>query len=337
MIRLISTALLCLFFAGSISAKPDLVVAADGSGDFTRIQEALDSAPDFNSRPFVIYIKNGVYNEKIFISKSNIVLAGENRDSTIIIFAELRKNWRADHPDDYGAGVINIRNNVSDIAFYSLTVYNNFGSLHGDHDHQFAIRGGGGVTRIIIEDCRIIADGGDTLALWNTDDGMYYHNNCYFEGYVDYVCPRGFCFIENSSFFGHNLTASIWHDGSNNKDQKLVIRNSYFDGVAGFPLGRFHRDAQFFLINCRFSENMADKKIFFAPSDPPRILSWGEDRIYFYNCHRQNSDFSWYKDNLPTTGDQIIPDEMNALRTFNYEWDPESVANKIKNKLIDPE
>ena len=57
-----------------------------------------------------------------------------------------------------------------------------------------------GVTRIILDNCKIISDGGDALSLWNTPDGMYYHNNCYFEGWVDYVCPRGYCFIENSQF-----------------------------------------------------------------------------------------------------------------------------------------
>ena len=94
----------------------------------------------------------------------------------------------------------------------TLTIYNNYGSIYGDHDHAFAIRAGEGVTRIIIDNCKIISDGGDTLSIWNTDDGMYYHSNCYFEGWVDYVCPRGYCYIENSHFFGHNLTASIWRN-----------------------------------------------------------------------------------------------------------------------------
>jgi len=69
-------------------------------------------------------------------------------------------------------------------------------------------------TRISILHANVIADGGDTLSLWNTTSGMYYHSDCYFEGWVDYVCPRGWAYITNSRFFGHNLTASIWHDGS---------------------------------------------------------------------------------------------------------------------------
>lgn len=323
--------LLALFYfltPAIVISKPDLIVSKDGSGDFTAIQAAIDAAPDHPEKLFIIYIKNGIYNEKLFITKNNLALAGENRDSTIIIFAELRKNWREDHPDDYGSGVVNIKNKVTDIIFHSLTIHNNYGSLSGDNDHQFAIRAGEGVTRITINNCKVVSDGGDAVALWNKNDGMYYHNQCYFEGYVDYVCPRGYCFIENSKFFGHNLTASIWHDGSGSEEQKFVIKNSYFDGVKGFPLGRFHRDAQFFLIDCTFSKNMADKRIFFAPSDPLRILSWGENRIYFYNCRGEGKDYSWHKDNLV-----FDPGTITAEWIFNKKWDPKVQLSLLYQNL----
>lgn len=334
MYRLIfSINLICFLSLPFTFAKYDFIVSKDGSGDFNSIQTALNSVSDVGQKPFIIFIKNGLYNEKIYIEKSNIALVGESKDSTIIIYAELRKNWRENHPDDYGAGVVNIKNKISNITFCSLTIHNNYGSLYGDKDHQFAIRAGEGVTRIIIDDCKIIADGGDTVSLWNTQGGMYYHRNCYFEGYVDYICPRGFCFIDNSTFFGRNLTASIWHDGSNNEDQKFVIRNCSFDGVEGFPLGRFHRDAQFILIDCTFSKNMADKKIFFAPSDPPRILQWGEERIYFFNCHRDGEDFDWHKDNLDDLKDHPKPEKITPAWVFNNNWDPAAQLEELNRKL----
>lgn len=325
--------LLSLIAFLNIYAKADIIVSQDGNGNFSTIQDALNSVSVENEEYKIIFIKNGLYKEKLFIEKSNIVLVGENKDSTIIVYAELRKKWREKNPDDYGAGVVNIKNNITDISFISLTIRNNYGSLFGDNDHQFTIRAGEGVTRIIIDDCYIIADGGDTVSLWNTDDGMYYHNNCFFEGYVDYVCPRGYCFIENSRFYGHNLTASIWHDGSLNKKHKFVLSNCYFDGVNGFPLGRFHRDAQFFLINCTFSENMADKKIFFAPSNPPRILQWGEERVYFYNCHREGGDFIWHQNNLELAEGKPNPEQINANWIFNNKWNPTVVLNLIKKEF----
>lgn len=319
-------------FTNNYSFTPDFIVSKDGTGDFSSIQDALTTIPSASERQYIIYIKSGTYNERIFIEKSNIVLVGENKDNTRIAFAELRKNWRAEHPDDYGSAVVNIKNDVTDIIFINLTIHNNYGGLFGDNDHQFAIRGGEGVTRIIIDNCNIIADGGDTVSLWNTNDGMYYHSNSYFEGYADYVCPRGYCYIENSKFYGHSLTASIWHDGSAKEDHKFVIKNSSFDGVAGFSLGRFHRDAQFFLIDCVFSDNMADRKIYFAPSNPPRILQWGEGRTYFYNCSGEKVDYDWHKDNFKFIESFPSPEEISALWTFNYKWDPESILKSLYEK-----
>ncbi len=326
--------LLIIYSDQGFTQKYDFVVAQDGSGDFDTIQSALDSVPVHHSKRFIIYIKNGTYNEKLFVEKGNIAIVGENSENTKIVFAELRKNWKADHPDDYGSSVVNIKDNVTDILICSLTVYNNYGSLYGDHDHAFSIRAGEGVTRVIFDNCRIISDGGDTVSLWNKNDGMYYHSNCYFEGWVDYVCPRGYCYIENSSFYGHNLTASIWHDGDTNKDQKFVLRNCRFDGVQGFALGRFHREAQFYLLDCNFSESMADKKIFFTPSNPPRILQWGENRIYFYNCHRDNIDFPWFKNNLDSAPGNPKPEAINAVWTFNNQWDPVKELTEFYNSHV---
>jgi pectinesterase len=322
-----------LINANAYSLSNKIIVSKDGSGDFITIQEALNSVPVNSSERVVIFIKNGIYNEKIFIEKSNIVLIGENIDETKIIYAELRKNWREVHPDDYGSAVVNIKNNTTDILISSITIHNNYGEMFGDNDHAFAIRAGEGVTRIIIDNSKIISDGGDTVSLWNKEDGMYYHSKCYFEGWVDYVCPRGFCYIENSSFYGHNLTASIWHDGSQNEEHKFVLRNCRFDGVEGFPLGRFHRDAQFYLIDCSFTSNMADKKIFFAPSNPPRTLQWGEERIYFNNCNGDSLNYSWHNDNLNSAPDNPDPKIIDAKWTFNGKWDPVKELNEFYTQL----
>lgn len=321
-------------FAQSDEENRIITVAQDGSGDFTSIQQSLNSI-DYNyTGCTTIFIKNGTYKEKLFIEHSKLIICGESKDKTIIEFAELRKNWRTKNSDDdYGSATINIKQDITDITFRSLTIKNNYGSLYGDHDHAFAIRGFEGVTRIILDDCAVISDGGDTVSLWNTDDGMYYHRNCYFEGWVDYVCPRGYCLIEDSKFYGHNLTASIWHDGSKNEDQKFAIKNSYFDGVENFPLGRFHRDAQFYLIDCTFSPNMADKQIFFAPSNPPRILQWGENRIYYANCKVEGKEYLWLKDNLNESKEHPTKDEITEDWVFNGLWNPTKVLEKIDLEL----
>jgi pectinesterase len=321
--------LTCVFFSSVLAGeKANIIVAQDGSGQFKNIQDAIDSVPADNKQNFIILIRNGVYREKLFITKSFITLVGEDRDSTRIIYAELRKNINRTPMDmrgDWGAAVVNIDSFVTDITLANLTVHNNYGTLNNDESHQFAVRGGG--TRIIIINCNIIADGGDTLSLWNKKDGMYYHANCYFEGGVDYVCPRGWCYITDSKFYGRNRSASIWHDGDADKNQKFVIRYSSFDGVQGFSLGRNHRDGQIFLLDCQFSPAMADTPIYW-PSTSKTPWKWGA-RHYYYNCHRQGGDFAWFKDNLETAAAAPMQNDINAKWTFDGKWDPEETMPAV--------
>lgn len=63
-----------------------MIVALDGSGDFIKIQDAVDSIPDKNSKKVVIKIKNGVYREKLFIEKPFVSLQGEDVEKTIITY-----------------------------------------------------------------------------------------------------------------------------------------------------------------------------------------------------------------------------------------------------------
>ncbi|KAF7805079.1 putative pectinesterase/pectinesterase inhibitor 28 [Senna tora] len=66
--------------------KPDVVVAKDGSGKFKSINEALNQVPKKNKKPFVIYIKEGVYKEYVHIKKdmTYVVLIGDGGNKTRI-------------------------------------------------------------------------------------------------------------------------------------------------------------------------------------------------------------------------------------------------------------
>jgi pectinesterase len=328
-------ALLLVMVTAEGSAQIDVIVATDGSGRFTSIQAAIDSIPPDAGRHRTILIRRGTCREKLFIRKGNVALVGEDRQATRIIYPVLRDEWNRDHEgSDWGAGVVNIDTGVTDVTLANLTVYNNHGLQHGTlNKHQFAIRAAG--TRIMLLSCTVISDGGDAVSLWNKQNGMYYHADCAFEGWVDFVCPRGWCYITRSTFFGHNTpSASIWHDGSADSTQKFVITDSFFDGVSGFPLGRNHLDAQIYLVRCRFSANMADRP-FFRPPSSPAPWRWG-DRHYFYDCHRDGGDFAWFADNLETAAGKPLPEEITARWTFDGRWDPESAIPASVQGLLPP-
>jgi len=314
--------------------KRFITVAADGSGDFKTITAAIRSLPMFNYQRTEIYIKNGRYNEKIKIDQDYITLKGESREKTILQYSQLRTDWIA-HKDSIGPAVINL--NGDDFILENMTVENTQPQIG---PHAFTIYGTG--TRTIILNSNIISKGGDTVSLWDYKTGMYYHANCYFEGAVDFVCPRGWCFIRDSKFFELKKTAALWHAGGDNSNQKFVIRNSSFDGVKGFELGRHHYEAQFYLLDCVFSDSMSREPIYrvvYADSTKNRPFNWGS-RYYFFNCKSSSENLDWIKNNLHTTNELLKPEDITPQWTFDNKWDPESkegpkiISYRIENNSL---
>jgi pectin methylesterase-like acyl-CoA thioesterase len=65
-----------------------VVVAGDGTGDFTTVQGAIDFVPDRSSRRVTIFIRNGSYEEIVYFrSKSNVTIVGEDRDKVVVFYA----------------------------------------------------------------------------------------------------------------------------------------------------------------------------------------------------------------------------------------------------------
>lgn len=325
--------LICIcLYAVQARAQHRIIVAGDGSGDFTSIQAAVNSLPDSSAEPRVIFIRKGTYREKVFITKHNLVLEGQDREKTVLVFAVARDEWRCDHPDDWGVATLNVRAN--DITLKNLTVTNSFGfDFKGDYtvpcasdstgkrtisirSHQMALRTQF-CTRLKAINCHFRAFGGDTVSPWETENGMWYFRDCIMEGGVDFYCPRGWAWAENCEFITHSGTAAIWHDGSANPDAKTVLIGCRFRGFDNFSLGRYHRDAQFFLLNCEFAGNMKDAAIYRVPT--ANTIKWGE-RIYYYNCHREGGrDFSWYADKLPAG---IQAKDITVGWVFGNRWSP---------------
>ncbi len=314
---------LLLLLTVSLQADPGfggIVVAQDGSGDFETLTEAVDSLPMYCYERVVIFIKNGVYEEKILIAQDNITLLGESREGTIIEFSQARPAW-IENEDTIGPAVINLTGD--DIILDNLTIEN---TQKDKSIHAFAIYGKG--TRTIIQNCNVWSEGGDTVSLWNYKEGMYYHANCDFRGAVDFVCPRGWCYIKDSSFYTVRDTAAIWHAGGYDEDQKFVLKNCKFDGAEEFELGRHHYEAQFFLIDCEFSDKVKDKPIYrvtYENVSRNRPFNWGE-RYYFSNATGEGIH-DWMTD-----GGKV--GEMTAKSTFAAKWDPESKLGPVLQEII---
>jgi pectinesterase len=336
----ITVTVFCLVGAALVYARvvpqKQIVVDAGGKGDFKTIQEALNSLPDSALADRVIFIKKGTYREKVFMTKSHVVLQGEDEKNTTITQAIARDIWRCDgNSTDWGVATLNLRGN--DITLKNLSIINSYGFDHmadttigcmvdgkmtqkkvARNGHQMALRSFE-TTRLKVINCTLRAYGGDTVSPWNTQAGMFYFKDCTMEGGVDFYCPRGWAYAEGCKFICHNREAAIWHDGSGNKEQKTVLKDCSFSGDDGFKLGRYHKDSQFYLLNCTFAKNMADAPVYQAASSAG--VQYGK-RVYFYNCHRQGGNYAWLKDNLNEAAGMPTANSIDAVWAMDKKWNP---------------
>ena len=117
--------ILSILVSIQLNAQTRIIVDVNGKGDYRTIQGAINNLPDSSATPRVIFIKKGVYNEKLYIEKPNIIFEGEDRKATIIIASIARDEWRCGHTDDWGVATMNV--GANDITLKNLTITNNFG------------------------------------------------------------------------------------------------------------------------------------------------------------------------------------------------------------------
>lgn len=169
--------------------KNYFVVALDGSGDYTSIQEAINNCSSFPYQRITIFIKNGLYREKVKVHEWNtrLTLLGESKEKTII-------SW-----DDY-FGKMNMGPNST---FYTPTLFVEGGEFIA---RNLTIENTAGevgqavalsvfADKVQIENCRIIGNQ-DTLYA-SGDSARQYYKNCYIEGTTDFIFGRSTAFFES--------------------------------------------------------------------------------------------------------------------------------------------
>lgn len=311
------------------------------------IQAAIEKAPENGTEPFKILIKNGVYNQKVIIDRPNIVLVGEHRDSCIIVGAEARNLFMVkEHKGErVHQGIVILTDKADDCLISGLTMINNYGTtVTNTTNHQFTVYGK--ATRTIILNSNIVSDGNDALSLWGAGEdgkgGMYYHSDLFIRcPGVDFICPRGTCYATRCRFLG-DTRAILWHDGRSDIDNKFVIKDSDFDAIKPTPLGRYHHDSQFYLLNCHFSKNIIDsnidhayrKEIDLGLDNGKKIdlCPWGK-RIYFDNCVREGGHSGWIENNLNQAKGSPEYHTVTAAWTFDGKWDPEKRIRDLWNVI----
>ncbi|GAB3941134.1 pectinesterase family protein [Spirosoma harenae] len=162
-------------------------VAQDGSGNYKTIQEAVNSFRDHMQVRVMLFVKNGIYTEKLVIPswKPNIHVLGESKEGVIITGADFSgkdypggKDWTGNSKfSTYTSYTVLV--DAPDIILENLTIRNTAGrvgqavALHVDSD------------RFVCKNC-ILLGNQDTLYA-AAECSRQYYENCYIEGTTDFI------------------------------------------------------------------------------------------------------------------------------------------------------
>ena len=159
------------------SFSKQITVDRKGTGDFTSLQEAINTVRAFDpDGGTVILVKNGVYHEKIVIPDwiCNLKILGESRENTLITYNDHAK---INDMGTFRTYTLQIRGN--DIQLENLTIENaaeplaQAVALHTEGD------------RLSFRNCRFLGNQ-DTQYLAGEGNRLYFQH-CYIEGTTDFI------------------------------------------------------------------------------------------------------------------------------------------------------
>ncbi|XP_057533082.1 putative pectinesterase 11 [Amaranthus tricolor] len=206
--------------------KRIMIVDESGkTGDFKKIQDAIDAVPSNNVDPTFIRVEPGIYKEKVTVpqDKPFITLSGRNASSTVI-------TWN-DGSDIFKSPTVTVF--ATDFVGRYLTIQNTYGI--DTKDKAVALR----VTsdRAAFYACRIISYQ-DTLL---DESGRHFYSNCYIEGATDFICGNASslfqkCHLHSSSEDNGAITAQ--HRMTEEDDSGFYFVGCKITGLKTCTLGR---------------------------------------------------------------------------------------------------
>lgn len=259
----------------------DFVVAKDDSGDFSTVQEAIDAVPDFRKNRTTIFIKSGVYKEKLVLpaSKTNVSFIGEDLENTILTFDDF-----ASKKNRFGEEV----GTTGSTSFYifgdgfiaeNITFENSAGRV----GQAVAVRIDG--DQVAFRNCRFLGNQ-DTLYP-HGDRSRQYYLNCYIEGTVDFIFGWSTALFDECNIFCKNAGYVTAPSTLEETEFGFVFLNCDISGdapEASFYLGRPWRPyGKSVFIQCKLGNHIR----------PEGWHNWGDED------KEKTAYFAEYKNNGP--------------------------------------
>ena len=151
-------------------------VAKDGSGDYKYIQDAIDAMRVYPLATITLYIKNGVYNEKIMLPSDNtdVTFIGESVEKTIINFNDYSGRGKLTTFTSYTAKISGNRFRAENITFQnSAGTVGQALALYVDAD------------KAVFKNCRFLGNQDTIFASGENSRQMF--TDCYIEGTTDFI------------------------------------------------------------------------------------------------------------------------------------------------------
>lgn len=197
----------------------DAVVAKDGSGDYTSIRAAVKAAPKNRVEPWIIFVKNGTYEELVRVAKDQpyISLVGEDINKTILKFSITSNGGHerdnANFKEAEGQGPVLVTN-APNFYVHNMTIINSWGYEKQAGPQALAL--GSYADRFAIFNANLKSYQ-DT---WQTgsDEHRHYARRSYIEGAVDFIYCSGDMVLDS-------CTLGLCRDGS------VIVAPSHGAGV----------------------------------------------------------------------------------------------------------
>ena len=220
-------------------APPDpgattLTVAADGTGDFSTVQGAIDFVPAGNTTPRTISIRKGTYTEMVyFTAKHSLTFLGEDRFQTVIAYAN--NNTFNGAGGAYHRMVFNA-DHTTGTVIANLSLANT--TPLGGSQAEALILNGTNASQAIVTGVELLSYQ-DTLQI----DGQGYVSNSHLSGNTDYmwgVGPNFFvnCELTANAAGGYYTQIRNPVTTSNHGNVYLNCTLDALSGVTGLYLGR---------------------------------------------------------------------------------------------------
>jgi len=276
-----------------------LTVAQDGSGNYKTIQDAVNSVRDLGLKVVKIYIKKGIYSEKLVIPswKTNIHLVGEDKENTIITGNDYSGKAYPGGKDLSGKDKYNTFTSYtvlvqgSGFRAENLTIQNTAGrvgqaaALHIEGD------------KAVIVNCRILGNQ-DTLYT-ATNSSRQYFKDCFIEGTTDFI------FGEATVVFQSCIIKSL--------------TNSFITAAATGPWQKFG----YVFFDCKLIADTSAKKVFLGRPWRP----FAKTVFIRTQMDHHITAAAWN----PWTGDKMFPDKEKTA--FYAEYGSFGEGSDVNNRV----